>query len=53
MLFDVGEASAAHFVDECKNHRLRAAKTRMCGRSEAGLLQETARLKRGLSSILG
>jgi plasmid stabilization system protein ParE len=47
-----GETFAAHFVDECKDEVLRAAKTRMCGRSEADLLQETTRLRRGLSSIL-
>jgi hypothetical protein len=47
-----GEAFAAHFLDEYKDQVLLAAKSRMCGRSEADLLQEIARLKRGSCSIL-
>jgi hypothetical protein len=48
-----GETFAAYFLDECKGQVLRAAKTRMCGHSETWLSQETARLKRGRSSISG
>lgn len=48
-----GDMFAAYFVDECKELVLRAAKTRICGRSESWLLQETARLNRGGVSISG
>lgn len=48
-----GDTFAANFVDECKAQVLMAARTRMCGRSETWLLQETARLNRGRSSNSG
>jgi hypothetical protein len=48
-----GEKFANFFLDECKDQVLRAAMTHICGRSETGLWQETARLKRGGSSFSG
>jgi hypothetical protein len=40
-----GEAFATYFMDECRDSVMQAARTRMCGQSEAGLLREAARLK--------
>lgn len=40
-----GEVFAAYFIDECRDQVLNAAKTRLCGYSEAGLLQEAKRIK--------
>lgn len=42
-----GVAFAAYFIAECKDQVMSAAKTRLCGRSEAGLMQEANRLKVG------
>ncbi|MYM26408.1 hypothetical protein GTP46_27645 [Duganella sp. FT135W] len=42
-----GVAFAVYFVDECKAQVMSAARTRLCGRSEAGLMQEVNRLKVG------
>jgi hypothetical protein len=39
-----GEAFAAHFMDECKDQVLQAAKTRLCGLCEAGVIDATRHL---------
>lgn len=39
-----GEAFATYFIEECRESVMHAARTRMCGQSEAGLLREAARL---------
>ncbi len=42
-----GEAFAGFFVSECREQVLQAAKTRLCGLSEAAVLRESERLKNG------
>lgn len=46
-----GEAFAAHFIDEFQDHVLQAAKTRLCGLSEAAVLDGSHRL-RGVSEAV-
>lgn len=48
-----GKTFATYLVDEYKEQVLRAAKTRICGRGESWLSQETARLNRGRAAISG
>lgn len=40
-----GEAFAAHFIDEFKGQVLQAARTRLCGLSEAAVWSEALRLR--------
>lgn len=40
-----GKGFAAHFIDEFKDQVLRAAKTRLCGLSEAAVLDASHRLR--------
>lgn len=45
-----GEVFAAFFIDEWKDQVLQAAKTRLCGLCEAGVIAATRRL-RGASEV--
>lgn len=46
-----GEAFAAYFFDEFKDQVIQAAKTRLCGRSEANVLAGAASLLAGENPV--